>query len=515
MTPNKPVVETTGRTSVLPRRWRRSVRLSLEQLEQHEAAGSLLNPLLPDPFLGLVSVALDARPALSKPTPNAVTETTSPAARRSPWLGLDADEVVMLGTPASGPVGRETPGARGDLFPSSSPGGSGVASALGSFGERAQAGSSGATSKPSLGGADLGPGAPPRGSDKGGGGTIVPYGPTNNNPPDAVLDDVLVDEDDDVTFDPLENDTDPDGDAPLTILAIGAASNGVAVLNGDGTVTYTPTGNYNGPDEFTYLVSDGYGGQSTGTVAVYVSPVNDTPVANNDAVTVAEDVDLVNIDVVANDTDIDGRMKVIVGYTQPANGYAFDNGDGTIRYIPNGDFNGTDTFQYTVWDGFNAEATATVTVTVTAVNDAPAAFNDYVGTSDAPTPPPPGSAHANLLLNDIDYDLDDAGYNPASLQVVPQVASFPFATYTVSANGDVVISGVVEDVWGAGSFTYTVTDGFFSTTATVCVQVSDANPVLSEPFPPPVVVPPPPLPPPGCCSMVKPPSRQPKSMVPA
>src|SRR5690606_23890669 len=49
------------------------------------------------------------------------------------------------------------------------------------------------------------------------------------------------------------------------------------------------------------------------------------------------------------------------------------SGDGTqIIYTPNADFNGTDTFTYTLNDGTGGAAdTATVTVTVNSVNDAP------------------------------------------------------------------------------------------------------------------------------------------------
>ena len=57
------------------------------------------------------------------------------------------------------------------------------------------------------------------------------------------------------TFDPRTNDNDAEGDT-LTIVDVGQGTNGTVVNNGDGTVTYTPTGNYNGPDSFEYVVSD-------------------------------------------------------------------------------------------------------------------------------------------------------------------------------------------------------------------------------------------------------------------
>ena len=57
------------------------------------------------------------------------------------------------------------------------------------------------------------------------------------------------------------------------------------VVNADGTYTYTPVANYNGADSFTYTVNDGNGGSNTYTVAITVNPVNDAPVAGNDAIT--------------------------------------------------------------------------------------------------------------------------------------------------------------------------------------------------------------------------------------
>ena len=54
----------------------------------------------------------------------------------------------------------------------------------------------------------------------------------------------------------LANDTDPDGD-PLTAVLVTGPSHGTLTLNANGSFTYTPAANYNGPDSFTYRASDG------------------------------------------------------------------------------------------------------------------------------------------------------------------------------------------------------------------------------------------------------------------
>lgn len=68
-------------------------------------------------------------------------------------------------------------------------------------------------------------------------------------------------------YDVLVNDSDGDEDSML-VTAIGTASGGTAVLESDGTVSYTPGAGFTGTDSFTYTVSDGRGLTGTGTVTV-------------------------------------------------------------------------------------------------------------------------------------------------------------------------------------------------------------------------------------------------------
>jgi hypothetical protein len=107
------------------------------------------------------------------------------------------------------------------------------------------------------------------------------------------------------------------------------------------------------------------------------------PVAVNDSATMNEDGPDLDIDVVANDTDADGTIAAnTVSITgQPSDGSVINNGDGTVTYAVDTNFNGTDSFTYTVQDndgqGSNA---ATVTITVNAVNDPPVAVGDSAST---------------------------------------------------------------------------------------------------------------------------------------
>ncbi len=76
----------------------------------------------------------------------------------------------------------------------------------------------------------------------------------------------------------------------------------------------------------------------------------------------------VTVDVVLNDSDIDGDKLTVVSVTQPANGVAKVDGSGpdnTVTYTPNTDYCGQDSFMYTIEDVDGGTATATVAVTVT------------------------------------------------------------------------------------------------------------------------------------------------------
>ncbi|MGH9176330.1 MAG: Ig-like domain-containing protein, partial [Vicinamibacterales bacterium] len=98
-----------------------------------------------------------------------------------------------------------------------------------------------------------------------------------NAAPIASDNEATTDEDTPVIIDVLANDSDPDGDI-LSVANVTHPLNGTAILNADGTVTYTPAADFHGTDSFTYTVSDGQGGTDTATVTLNVihNPSDDT-----------------------------------------------------------------------------------------------------------------------------------------------------------------------------------------------------------------------------------------------
>ena len=182
-----------------------------------------------------------------------------------------------------------------------------------------------------------------------------------NSGPDANDDVAEVEEDGSVDIAVLANDTDPDAD-PLTVTSA-TADHGTVTINPDGTITYDPDENYNGPDEITYTVDDGNGGTDSAKVAVNVTPVNDDPVANDDVATTAFET-AVDITPLLNDTDVEGDTLSILGTPTSDDGSVSVAPDGTVTFTPNTDFEGVAEIEYTVSDGNGGTDTGTIFVTV-------------------------------------------------------------------------------------------------------------------------------------------------------
>ncbi|HAS6974829.1 TPA: tandem-95 repeat protein, partial [Vibrio parahaemolyticus] len=173
----------------------------------------------------------------------------------------------------------------------------------------------------------------------------------------------------------LGNDTFEGADKVVSLDAENSPKNGTVIVNSDGTVTYTPDDNYVGEDAFTYIVTSGGVSEST-TVEVNVTPVNDAPVAKNDISTTQEDT-AVTIDVLSNDTDVDGDKLSIQSATVPEAQGKVEIVDGKLVFTPAENFNGHAEIIYTVTDGQLTDE-AKVTVTVNPVNDAPTIKVDAV-----------------------------------------------------------------------------------------------------------------------------------------
>ena len=215
-------------------------------------------------------------------------------------------------------------------------------------------------------------------------------------------------------------------------------------------------------------------GGSTATVSMTVTCVDDAPVAVNDTQTVAQDSGANAVDVLANDTDVDGGPKSVASVTQPAHG---DGRDHRRRHrrelhaerelLQLGRCPTPDTFTYTL---NRAAPPRRSSVTVTCLDDPPAAVNDARPSARTRAP-----TAVDVLANDTDLD-----GGPKSIASVTQPANGTVVitgggtglTYAPNANYCNSPPGTTPD-----TFTYTLTPGGSTATVSVTVTCVDDPPV--------------------------------------
>ncbi len=252
----------------------------------------------------------------------------------------------------------------------------------------------------------------------------------------------------------LSNDDDRNGDS-LTATVQSDVSSGTLDLQLDGSFVYTPPAQFNGQDYFSYQVSDGVL-SDTASVTITIRAVNDGPVAFDDRANTDEDV-AVSISVLSNDTDIEDDSLSLAAVSPAQNGRSSINGRQVV-YSPRLNFVGTDSFTYRVSDGSLSD-TALVTITIAAVNDAPVAFDDRASTKEDE------AVSISVLSNDADVEDDSLSLTAVS----------PAQNGRSSINGRQVVYSPRLNFVGTDSFTYRISDGSLSDTASVVVTIEAVN----------------------------------------
>ncbi|MGY0637947.1 MAG: tandem-95 repeat protein, partial [Paraglaciecola chathamensis] len=178
-----------------------------------------------------------------------------------------------------------------------------------------------------------------------------------------------------ITLDDLQV-TDPDSTYPDNFTLALQAGNNYTLEN---TSTVVPDANFNGELSVTVTVNDGIDDSNAFPLVVTVNPVNDAPQATNDTQTVAQDSTATLINVLSNDTDIDGDMLSISDISYSGSGTVSISGE-QISYQPSAGFSGNDSLSYTVSDGSTTDTgTLTITVTATPTNNTPTSGNSSGG----------------------------------------------------------------------------------------------------------------------------------------
>lgn len=293
-----------------------------------------------------------------------------------------------------------------------------------------------------------------------------------NAAPQATDDTVTMNEDNTLDINVLANDVDPEGDA-LVLRLQSTPGFGMVRVNhqntpnnpSDDTILYTPSANYHGTDSFIYQIGDGKGGSDQATVTITIHPVNDAPVAQPDVATTEENV-AIDIEVLSNDSDIEGDVLSITAVSPPAHGSAgILSGGQAIRYTPTTGFDGQDTFSYLITDGAKTSE-ATVTITVTAKQDA-TTNSAPVFLSAPPTNALSGAYYSyTIVVQDVDEDA-----LMLSASVLPQ-----WLTFTDHHNNEATLSGTpASSDLGTHAVKLLVHDGILEVEQSFVITVSNSN----------------------------------------
>ncbi len=250
--------------------------------------------------------------------------------------------------------------------------------------------------------------------------------------------------------------SDPDGN-PITYTIVSSPANGTLSGTAPG-LTFTPALNFNGVTTFTFKVNDGTFDSNIATVTINVAAVNDAPIANNQSVTTAEDTPVA---ITLTGSDVDGNPLTYTIVSSPTKGTLGVLSGAGVTYTPNANYNGSDSFTFTVNDGAITSLPATVSITVTAVNDIPVA-----------------NAQSVTVTEDVAKTITLTGSD-----IETPSASLTFSIATPPSNGTLSCTNCSNPVYtpalnynGADSFTFTVNDGTAtSTAATVSITVNAVN----------------------------------------
>ncbi len=206
---------------------------------------------------------------------------------------------------------------------------------------------------------------------------------------------------------------------------------------------------------FAYEVIDGKGGSATATDSLTVNPVNDAPVAADDAVTVLDDNSIV-IDMFNGDTDPDDDTLTVTGFTDLTNASGRLERDGNqITYSPNENFVGIDSLNYDITDGKGGFDAGTITETVQGVNDASnlttgAAFEVVEGADAVVFTPAAEDVDGDTLTFSLGAGADGFAINSATCAVSLDGAAPAQRTIDEIVSDGVLTAslGVVIDVLG-------------------------------------------------------------------
>jgi hypothetical protein len=246
--------------------------------------------------------------------------------------------------------------------------------------------------------------------------------------------------------------SDADGDT-LTYTVVAGPTKGELTGTAPNLV-YVPNSDVSGTDSFTYKVNDGTADSGLATVSITVASVNDAPVAGTLSVKTDEDTTAM---ITLTGFDPEGATLTYSVVRQPANGVVSGEG-ASLEYVPNPDFNGTDSFTYKVSDGALDSSAVTVAITVASTPDGPVALTQTVKAVQGNS--------AAVTLKAYDGDKDTLTYTLVSQPTQG----------TLSGTAPDLVYKANADAKGTDSITFRVNDGTSdSGLATVLIVIGESS----------------------------------------
>ena len=250
--------------------------------------------------------------------------------------------------------------------------------------------------------------------------------PKPNNAPIAKDDTITLKENQTITIDVLANDSVQDSDA-LKIKSLTNPLYGKAKIENN-KIVYIPNRDYIGEDSFEYVVVDSNGLVSKAVVNIKIEPKPNNQLSiKDDYITINEDTKT-QIDVLAND----GNKSLIIKAVTSAKYASVYIEDNKITYNPKQNYNGKDSFSYSVEDKQGNSASATVYITIKAINDAPVAVAKISPTTsikgDEVTLD--GSLSFDVDSDNLTYEWQDNGTFLSSSKVVKK-SDFSVGEHTI------------------------------------------------------------------------------------
>ena len=242
--------------------------------------------------------------------------------------------------------------------------------------------------------------------------------------------------------------------APIAI-SLSQPSNGSVSLQGSGIVNYTPDGDFNGKDSFTYTITQG-DKTSTSSVNIVINAVNDAPVLNL-ASTIQAKENQTSVSSISP-SDVDGDTLTLTLSGSDATSFSLTN-VGVLSFISAPDYEVKKSYSITIsaTDG-TLTVSKDITVAITNVNDVAPVISSSASYSSAENQTTIGSVSAS------DVEGDTLTYSISGTELA------------ISSTGVITfISAPDYETKSSYTATVTVSDGVNTASKALTISVTNVN----------------------------------------